>query len=232
MAKKLFSQSVALLKHAAPFGEGTWVLCYIHPDNPDLCLKVQKPESMHDRNLRARLIARLHYHTENAKNAGAYRQKAVRHGGARIWEHLPRIHGWQKTDMGLGLVTDYYSTPDGHPAPTLRDVLQRDGMTRELNKAIADFTDYLRETQMLTRPINPCNLVYARDGRLKLIDDIGGHSVRLADLHKAIGQRRIRRNIRDLHQRIAWELDGYTQPWRTWRGGDMGRWLPAFDRLE
>ena len=230
--RPLFSQSVALLKHATPFATGTASLCYVHPDNPDLCLKVQKPEKLHKRNFLRRLPSAIYHYTENVKNADAYRQKAVRHGGARIWEHLPRLHGWQNTDIGLGLVSDYYSTPDGRPAPTLRGLLHAHGMTRELNLAIADFTDFLHDMQVLTRRINLRNLVYARDGRLKLIDDVGSTGVMFADMYKGLGKRRIRRNIRDIHKRIAWELSDRSHPWDKWQAETTGRWLPAFDRLD
>ena len=222
-AKPIFSQSIALLKHAAPFGQGAVSVCYVHPDNPDLCIKVQKPELT--------AAAAPWKPTENAKTAHGYRQKAVRHGDARLWEHLPRLHGWQNTDLGLGLVSDYYSTPDGAPAPTLRALLQTHGMTREMNQAIAAFVAYLCDTRLLTRRIAPHNLVYARDGRLKLIDDMGGRWVAFADLHTSLGTWRIRRTIRDLHKRIAWELSDRTQPSRKWRADDMGRWLPALDHF-
>lgn len=225
--KPLFSNSVAHLKDITPFGEGASRRCYVHPDNPALCIKVQKPEVLRTKSLPVRLMSPIYYRTENISDATAYRQKAVRNGSVRLWEHIPRLHGWQKTDLGWGLVSDYYST-DGHPAPTLRALLRAHGITREINEAVKELARFLLETHVITRNIHPHNVVLAQDGRLKIVDDLGNRGMSLYGATRATARFRIRRNLYNLYQQIAWETGGRNPLWDDWKRDNMGAWMPDF----
>ncbi|WP_427184338.1 YrbL family protein [Bordetella bronchialis] len=84
-----------------------------HPLNRALGVKVAKPE--HER---AQNDIDLHYsmHLERLGVAGP---------------HLPRVHGWVRTDRGRGLVVDLVQRADGTPCPTLSQALL-DGTISEM----------------------------------------------------------------------------------------------------
>ncbi|OZI21002.1 hypothetical protein CAL26_26530 [Bordetella genomosp. 9] len=84
-----------------------------HPLNRALGVKVAKPQ--HER---AQNDIDLHYsvHLERSGVKGP---------------HLPRVHGWVKTNRGRGLVVDLVQRPDGTPCPTLSQAL-RSGLISEM----------------------------------------------------------------------------------------------------
>lgn len=171
------------LSDAEPFAEGGRRWCYRHPDNPDLCIKIAKQEAMRQRREDGpfyRRLRPLRAFDDNHEEIKGYRQLPVRrvldNERAPLWLNLPRCYGFFETSLGEGLVLDYYHI-DGMPAPTVQDLVRQDGMTPKIQSALEDFAAVLSTNQLVTRAIIPHNIVMAADGRIKLIDGIGGRNL-------------------------------------------------------
>lgn len=171
------------LSKAEPFAEGGRRWCYRHPENPDLCIKITKQEVMHKRREGGpayRRLRPLRAFDDNHEEVKGYRQLAVRRvlndASAPLWLHLPRCYGFVETSLGEGLVLDYYHV-DGVSAPTLQQVVRENGLTPKVQSALEDFAAILSANQLVTRAIIPHNIVLAADGRVKLIDGIGGRNL-------------------------------------------------------
>lgn len=215
------SQKAIELGECEPFAEGGSRLCFEHPDDPHRCIKIVKQGRIEELRQRAPVFKRLRpdrAFDDNEREIDAYQQRAIKLGDERLWLHLPRQYGYSETSMGPGLVTDLIRNSEGI-ADNLENYIKRDGMTDALSKALDEFCDWLRDTQVLTKNLLPHNvLVKAHDdGRLQLyvIDGIGCTT---AIDPNWLGQRFVRRYIESriakMRARVAWEAGGRKGEWK------------------
>ena len=111
--------------------------------------------------------------------------------------------GWQETNLGPGLVFDYYTDPQGKPAPNLQSVLKTQGMTPELAVAVQNLHAYILKTQIWMRHPGPPNIVWAADGHLKLIDCLGTYTMGWQHRIAMFRQKRLERHCTYLDTTIA-----------------------------
>ncbi len=165
-------------KNAIGMGNRRWV--FQHPYHPHLCIKVARKahirQQLDSKGGLYRLMPTT-WRDDNVLEARAYKQKALTTQSADIWRHLPHMHGWQTTNLGPGLVFDYYQDATGAPAPNLQSVLQTQGLTCALERAIQELHDYIQTAQLWMRHPGPPNIVWASDGHLKLIDCLGTYTM-------------------------------------------------------
>lgn len=208
-----------------PFAQGYNRFCFHHPDNPDRCLKVIRPENIQARYKRQlpikRLLgtARLNDNTQELK---AHRQPAIRKlmqsdNESVVWAHLPRFYGSTETSLGPANESELIRCADGAIAPTLESLIRKGWVTPKLEAAIHRFEDWLTETRILTRNLLPHNLVVTdRSGQLELflVDGLGAPTIPQA-LAGAPGwsERYIARKIARFHTRLAWEQDNQGFSW-------------------
>lgn len=213
-----YSQSKAALEGIAPFAEGQNRLCFIHPDNPHLCIKIVKKDSI--ARLRSRrgfiknLRSNIHF-DDNLNEYHAHQQPIITNGGEHIYEHISRCYGWQETDIGIGLVSDYYADKNGDTAATLESYLHTHGFTDEIKAKLDDIANYLRETGLMTRNIIPHNIVIAADENLKIVDGLGLPSrFSIANISPAMKRRYIERRIDRMFLRAQWESSDKAKTWK------------------
>ena len=218
LQKKWFSQDTVYLQNIAPFAEGGNRLCYIHPDNSSHCIKVNRPNIAAITRASKPFYKRLRPLTDfddNYREYEAYQQRAVKVGTARVWDHLPRCYGWQETDIGPGLVSDYYTNKNGTTADTLEKHLHTHGLTRDTLASLEQFAAWLRDTSILTKNILPHNLVFAPNGHLMLIDGLGLLDYIPIRQHvKSLAQNYIEQRIKRMYLRAEWEVSDKSTGWR------------------
>ncbi|HLV77796.1 MAG TPA: YrbL family protein [Marinobacter sp.] len=213
------------LNNCKPFAQGGNRCCFRHPDDPDRCLKVIRPENIEARYRRQtplkRLLgsARLNDNTQELK---AHSQPAVRQllstGNERLlWSHLPRFYGRVNTTLGPANESELIRCADGSVAPTLESLIRNRTLTPELQGAIRRFETWLMQTRILTRNLLPHNLVLTdRSGQpeLLLVDGLGAPAIPQA-LAPVPGwsDRYIARKISRFHTRLAWEQDSQGFSW-------------------
>ena len=98
----------------------------------------------------------------------------------RPW-FVQRFFGMVETDLGRGLVAERLVDADGRPAPSLRSLVKRQGLTPELRDAVSRFVGEITQRDLSIGELNVNNLVYAADKRgrahLVLVDGLGSRSV-------------------------------------------------------
>ena len=119
---------LSLLK-AQPFAKGSMRLVYVHPHNPDLCVKVpSRPDDPRCRKAQRREL-----------RDWAWLQR----WGRKAWfDRIPTIEGVVSTDLGEGIVSRLYRDESGRIATSLVQTLRAEGLTPSLTQAIDEFEEW------------------------------------------------------------------------------------------
>jgi hypothetical protein len=161
-------------------------MVFMHPGNPERCLKTAKPGSTPaEIRRRKRWYKRLrpdHSYDDNRIEICEF---------ARLSRHvsnpafgLPWMYGIVATDRGLALEQDFIRNPDGSIAPNLSEVLAaaRDDLElrSRVRASLPAFTDWLASNRIVVHDLHPRNLVVRREVdvlRPILIDGLGAYSL-------------------------------------------------------
>ena len=208
------------LEGVRPFAEGGNRVCYIHPDNKNLCLKISKQEVIKKIRSNAPWYKKLRPEKsfdDNFREERAYQQRAVKENPQKIWRHLARWHEFVETSKGLASCTELITNND-KVALNLEEYLFSKGRNSEINIALKEFEMFLKETKLLTKNIIPHNLAVKENDSgltLKIIDGLGCMSfIPLPEISDAFAKRYIKRRIELMYSRIEWDLSGRKGSWK------------------
>ena len=208
------------LEGVRPFAEGGNRVCYIHPDNKSLCLKISKLEAVKKMRSNAPWYKKLRSERsfdDNLREESAYQQRAIKENPQKIWRHLAKWYEFVETSKGLASCTELITNND-KVALNLEEYLFSKGRTSEINKALKEFEIFLKETKLLTKNIIPHNLaVKENDSKLtlKIIDGLGCMSfIPLPEISNTFAERYIKRRIELMYSRIEWDLTGRKGSWK------------------
>ena len=208
------------LEEVKPFAEGGNRVCYIHPDNKNLCLKISKSEVVKKMRSNAPWYKKLRSEKsfdDNYREERAYQQRAIKKNPQKIWKHLAKWYEFVETSKGLASCTELITNND-KIALNLEEYLFSKGRTKEIDKALKEFEIFLKETKLLTKNIIPHNLAVKEDDyglTLKIIDGLGSMSfIPLPEISNALANRYIKRRIELMYSRIEWDLSGRKGSWK------------------
>jgi len=208
------------LEEVKPFAEGGNRVCYIHPDNKSLCLKISKPEVVKKMRSNAPWYKKLRSERsfdDNFREENAYQQRAIKENPQKIWKHLAKWYEFVETSKGLASCTELITNND-KVAKNLEEYLFSKGRTSEIDKALKEFEIFLKETKLLTKNIIPHNLAVKENDSgltLKIIDGLGCMSfIPLPEISNTFADRYIKRRIELMYSRIAWDLSGRKGNWK------------------
>ena len=140
------------LASTEPFAKGSNRHVYVHPHNPDLCVKI--PARGKDRRCRKAQRREL--------RDWAWLQ---RWGRNEWFERIPAIEGVVDTDMGSGIVSTLYRDEDGRIARNLSQlVCERKELTPSLMQAVEELMAWLRQHRLPTWDMGPHNTVAVGSG--------------------------------------------------------------------
>lgn len=184
---------LALYGHE-PFARGTKRHCYVHPDDPDLCVKVAA-------RVDADCLCQQRWDLED------YQQLRAR-GADSVFDRVPAITGVVDTDLGQGIVMRLYRDGDGRISRNLSQVIREHGLTPALIRAIEGLKRWLRKERLLTTDTAPYNVVAVRLGsggwKLMIIEGWENRKYRrLASLHPFVKDRLIARQLRKFDRRVS-----------------------------
>lgn len=194
--------SLLELDSRTPFNIGGTRRCYVHPDDPDKCVKVLRPDRTAERRKATvtgwRKFKPLSSFDDQLKEQRAYEQ-ICRAKDPRIFNHVPRYYGVLQTDLGVGIVTQLYRNFDGKFPVTLEELLL-DPVSKSLERAVAEFKDWLRSVRFLTRDLLPHNIiaVWTDPGSVQLVivDGLGNSEfVPISNWFGSVASRKIDRKI-------------------------------------
>lgn len=209
------------LSSEAPFAEGGHRLCYQHPACPHLCIKVNRPGWDHQLWQRApffrRLLRPVSSFNDNWMEFKAFQQFAIRQNQPEVLRHIPQCYGWIHTDLGPGLVTNFFADKNGMPCETLATYLHRCGLDETILAAVAEFRDFMRRYRVITKNLLPHNLLVMADERgalrLVLIDGFGSLSLFPNHLFPPLSRRYVEKRLRLMDLRIRWEVSDKRVTW-------------------
>lgn len=213
--------SLICLKECLPFATGGNRLCYVHPYDEGLCLKVARQEVINERYNsipRYKKILGKKRLDDNIQEIKGYDQLKKLPRQEAVFNHIPLIFDRLETSEGWANVSQLIRSLDGSIAQNLSQWLAVFGMNQEIKIAIEEFQNWLVENQILTRNLLPHNLVVKEDLnglRLYIIDGLGAADF-LSLLYPIRSWREsyIQRKIRNMNLRIEWELNGRQGQWR------------------
>lgn len=197
------------LKYSRPLFVGGTRYCFQHPAHANRCVKVLRP----DRTGAARKVLRKDFKRhlparfldDQRKEIKAYRELLTR-ASETLWRYVPRYHGTEETDMGVGIVTQLMRNADGSWPKNLEQILV-DGTTPELEAGIEEFTTAVGELRILSRDLLPHNIVAVKEEtgyRVMLVDGIGNAElIPLSTWSGFFAKRKTQRKIRRFRQRCA-----------------------------
>ncbi len=203
-----------------PFAKGGNRLCFVHPNNPNRCLKVVHPGLLDEIKKNKSWYKRLRSiksFDDNLREQQAYNQKALRKDDPGIWSHLAKWYGMTETNIGMASETELI-TNGGEIAETLEAYLFREGTTEEIKLSIEKFQSWLREHLILTKNLIPHNLVLGHENDkivIKIIDGLGSQAfIPLPNYSDFFAKRYVERRIDLLWSRINWDLSGRNGNWK------------------
>ena len=208
------------LEEVKPFAEGGNRVCYIHPNNKSMCLKISKPEVVKKMRSNAPWYKKLRSEKsfdDNYREESAYKQRAIKENPQKIWRHLAKWYEFVETSEGLASCTELITNND-KVALNLEEYLFSKGRTSEIDKALKEFEIFLKETKLLTKNIIPHNLAVKENDSeltLKIIDGLGCMSfIPLPEISNTFADRYIKRRIELMYSRIEWDLSGRKGSWK------------------
>ncbi|MBC7192120.1 YrbL family protein [Marinobacter sp.] len=194
-----------------PFAQGGNRLCFVHPEAPERCIKIRRPDfSLEDlrrskgfpKNLRP-----LKSFDDNLEEWHVINTIAGR-VGARAFEHIYRCFGFVDTDLGKGLVSELIRDHDGAISQTLKKYLWDHGLTEECQTAINTLCRFWKQEVIPSRDLLLHNIVVQQSqpgkiNRLVVIDGLG--SAGLVPFHwlpMTQRKKKVARKTANLHERV------------------------------
>ena len=207
------------LKNQKPLAQGASRLVFEHPDDPDLIVKVIRPDVVEDRfghntkwyKKRRRFGRFISYIREIQEFLAVSQDSDV---GAPF---LQRIVGFACTDMGLGLVLETVKWTDGTLAPSLRQLVHSGRYDTAAEQSLEDFFEALIDSPVIISDLNMANLVYThtedRGYYFVLIDGIGNNSlIPLKSLSRRMNRKSKLGRFKKLRARIERSKSRHPQP--------------------
>ncbi|MBN1546852.1 MAG: hypothetical protein JW902_09350 [Syntrophaceae bacterium] len=188
--KKATDFQILDIESAPVLGKGLHRVCYAHPQDDRLCIKVLLPLESKSPLVEAEREARYYKFLQ---------KKGV------PWTMLPAFHGEIVTTRGPGYLFDLVRDYDGSVSLTLKDYLSSSRETaahcETLSRAIDALKAYLLQWKIITMTIKAKNILYQRlgknDGRLVIVDNIGNSDlIPICNYVDSLAERKIRRKWR------------------------------------
>lgn len=150
------------LKEGTLVGTGTNRACYVHPENPDKCIKVTISED----------------HKESWRETRYFQLLQKR---SISWNMLVHFYGIVDTDLGKGMICDLPRDFNGDISKTVQYYIDHphDIKINNLFKMMDDLRAYLLHNLIIVKDLNFLNLLYHRinekEGNIIIIDGIGNN---------------------------------------------------------
>lgn len=164
------------LSHLKPFARGGNRLCFVHPQDQGLCIKVRRPDfTLEDRRRKKGFPKNLRPLSSFDDNLDEFRvmQALEKYYPDDIFKHVSRCYGYVDTDMGAGLCSELIRDGDGSISISLKQYLWEQGYTEACQRAADGLVEHWRRYRVPSRDLIVHNIVLQRD-----IDDQGAEHIR------------------------------------------------------
>ncbi len=195
------------LKDRQPAAEGRQRYVFIHTTDPDLIIKIIRPDAIGRAWGKWYKIRRSYgQYLSYMREIGEYVTTHAREGSSPRF--VQKVRGLVETDMGLGLVLEAVRGKDGALAPSLRAMLRDGTFDHTAGQALETFFAELMASDVIAADLNGGNLVYAYDEgqghRFVMIDGLGQHNlIPLKRISRALNLKGKTRRIAKLRRQVA-----------------------------
>jgi hypothetical protein len=197
--------SMIRLQGSEPIAYGLRSFVFQHPHNSELLIKVGVPEVINQG--RGKVNKLLHEQRYGAYVGWVRELREYLALRSRLRVHPPwlqRLIGFVETDIGLGLVVGKVQDGMGALAPTLEQIVAKDGLTNDLRKAINKLEHDLLARNVIFGDPTPRNILFApntaEDTHLVIIDGLGDN--RLQSMSAYLSRRGTRRRFARLISKL------------------------------
>ncbi|MBU0537880.1 MAG: PhoP regulatory network YrbL family protein, partial [Gammaproteobacteria bacterium] len=171
-----------------PFSRGGNRLCFVHPDHPNRCIKVRRPEfTLEDYRRKKgfpKSLLPLSFFDDNAEEFRVLRDFQQNYADS-IFDHVSRGYGMIETDLGLGICSELILDHTGDISMSLMLYLWNFGYTDECKAAVKVLQEHWMQHLIPSRSILLHNIVVERclEGgvesinRLVVIDGLGATGI-------------------------------------------------------
>ncbi|MFB9213606.1 YrbL family protein [Vibrio sinaloensis] len=155
------------LSQAKRVGTGNERICFEHPNDPSLCIKVYHP------------MEEIMKHTKVVRQQNEMEAYYFGHLEKRgvPFLYLPKCHGWIDTSLGRGLVFDRVINDDGSSGVALTDMLADGTVSQQQARDIlTKVQDYLLQYSISICDVSPGHILMQRKGTKlipQVIDGVG-----------------------------------------------------------
>lgn len=173
-------------------GKGLHRVCYAHPDEAQLCVKVV-----------------VHGNDQETKREYAYYKHLQRRN--IDWSMLPKFHGETPTNKGDAGVFDLIHDNDGNVSKTLASYLASsdlsDAEAQTIGEAFFSLKKYLLDNRIVTMTIKPKNILFQKNGdscgKLLIVDNIGNSDfIPIANYLPFFAHKKIMRKWRQFEKKL------------------------------
>jgi hypothetical protein len=201
-----------LLKHIKPFAKGGNRLCFVHPEDAGICIKVRRPDfTLEDLRRKKGFPKNLRRLSTFDDNLEEYRviQKLEKSLGDTIYRHVYRCYKFADTDFGPGLLTELIRDEDGRVSVSLKQYLWEVGYPPDCQKTVELLTSFWLANVIPSRELLTHNIVVQRDQsghviRLVVIDGLGSSTlIPFKWLPTRFQQTKVKAKIKRLNGRIS-----------------------------
>ncbi len=162
------------------FTQGGNRLCFFHPNDDSLCIKIPRPDRTPELRRQQKPFPKnlkpLSHFDEN-KNELMEIQRIEKNIGDKAFSLIPHCFGMVDTDLGVGLCLEMIKDYDGKVSLSLKQYLWINGMTPSLGLALKSFAEQWQSLGMPSRDLLLHNIVVQQDiagvKRLVVIDGLG-----------------------------------------------------------
>lgn len=172
------SSEMIELKGCVPRFKGNARLVFVHPDNPDLLVKVLRSEWIAKTKEVPEWKKRFKPLGANSVNMHELYEIVRVNPDARAFQpHLFSVLGFQRTDLGWGLVVKAEKDEQNNYAQPLSSFAKDVG---KISTALDEFEQWVKTTNVILYDLNPWNMVLAYRGGKQEIVIIDGISEKSA----------------------------------------------------
>lgn len=175
---QIFSASQLIITENEYIGGGTNRACYVHPTNPQLCIKVTISGNQKESNREIKYFNQL-------------KKQSIE------WSMLAQFYGIISTNYGDAMVCDLIRDYDNSISKTLLFYVQNQDSYKieNLFELLDGLEHYLIQNLILVKDLNFLNILYQRtdpqNGKLVIIDGIGdNHTISIYLLNKVLTKKR------------------------------------------
>jgi PhoP regulatory network protein YrbL len=165
------------LEDKQPLVSGAYRDVYQHPHDDNLLVKVVKPLAVERYAQRASIYNSWRGNWQYRNQSREIEEYlALRRRGQHTLPFIQHFVGVVDTDFGFGMVVRKVRGRDGELAPTIRELVERSGLTPEIRGRMADLLADVIRNHIVFGDISGKNIVHADDeehgNRLVIIDGL------------------------------------------------------------